>query len=188
MVGAGSETDGAAGLVPQPVAGAAGRFLRADGTWVTPPNDNTEYEKATNTADGLESKEHFIKVEGIEEGATKTIIDNAMSETSENVPQTKVVDAAIKAAAAAALSSAKTYTDNAVVSVYKYIGSVADEDALDALDTAHMVVGSVYNIEAASSYGVAGMNVAWNGEGWDNLGGSFSISTLTEDEINAICV
>lgn len=188
MTGAGAEADGTSGLVPQPVAGASGRFLRADGTWVIPPNDNTEYDKATNTADGLMSKEDFIKLGNVEEGATKTVIDNAMSETSENPVQNKIVDAAIKAASAAALSSAKTYTDNAVVSVYKYIGSVADEDALNALDTTSMVVGSVYNIEAASSYGVAGMNVAWNGTAWDNLGGSFSISTLTDDEINAICV
>lgn len=36
------------------------------------PAQDTTYEKATAAADGLQSKEHFAKVEGISEGATKT--------------------------------------------------------------------------------------------------------------------
>ena len=35
------------------------------------PGQDTTYEKATDNADGLMSKEHFAKVEGISEGATK---------------------------------------------------------------------------------------------------------------------
>lgn len=40
------------------------------------------------------------------------------------------------------------------------------------------VLGDVYNIETASTYGGAGMNVAWNGSAWDPLGEIFSISTI----------
>lgn len=36
------------------------------------PSQDTTYEKATDAADGLMSKEHFAKVEGISEGATKS--------------------------------------------------------------------------------------------------------------------
>lgn len=38
MTGAMASTDGASGLVPQPLAGDEGKFLRGDGTWVTIPN------------------------------------------------------------------------------------------------------------------------------------------------------
>ena len=43
MSGANSTSDGKAGLVPAPVAGKQMAFLRGDGTWATPPNDNTTY-------------------------------------------------------------------------------------------------------------------------------------------------
>lgn len=55
----------------------------------------------------------------------------------------------------------KTEVDAKVSSVYKYKGSVANETALP---TEGQVVGDVYNLEDT------GMNVAWTGEGWDNLG------------------
>lgn len=55
----------------------------------------------------------------------------------------------------------KTEVDAKVSSVYKYKGSVANESALP---TEGQVVGDVYNLEDT------GMNVAWTGEGWDNLG------------------
>lgn len=42
---------GGAGLVPAPAAGAQAKYLRADGTWQTPPN--TTYSVATQTANGL---------------------------------------------------------------------------------------------------------------------------------------
>ena len=36
MTGAGANTDGAAGLVPTPVAGKNVQFLKGDGTWDSP--------------------------------------------------------------------------------------------------------------------------------------------------------
>jgi hypothetical protein len=46
-----------------------------------------------------------------------------------------------------------------IASMYKYKGSVATASALPESPT----TGDVYNIEAASAYGAAGANVAWNG-------------------------
>ena len=43
MKGATSTGVGTHGLVPAPSAGAANRYLRSDGTWAVPPNDNTTY-------------------------------------------------------------------------------------------------------------------------------------------------
>lgn len=51
MTGATSTTNGKAGLVPGAAAGQQTRYLRADGRWMTPPNQT--YSKATADALGL---------------------------------------------------------------------------------------------------------------------------------------
>lgn len=60
----------------------------------------------------------------------------------------------------------------AIASTYKYKGSVT----ADKLPTSGQVVGDVYNITNDSSYGKAGMNVAWNGTTWDALGSNVDLS------------
>ena len=50
---------------------------------------------ATASANGLMSKDDKAKLDGIEEGATKTIVDDAMSDTSTNPVQNKAVKAAL---------------------------------------------------------------------------------------------
>lgn len=71
-----------------------------------------------------------------------------------------------------------------IAGVYHYKGSVANESALPTTGNA---VGDVYSIEAKSSYGAAGMNVAWKADNtWDNLGGNFTIEYATASEVLAI--
>lgn len=72
-----------------------------------------------------------------------------------------------------------------ITNVYIYKGSVASESNLPVTG---QITGDVYNIETASSYGSAGMNVAWNGSAWDPLGGSFDTSTIDNTSIDEICV
>ena len=72
-----------------------------------------------------------------------------------------------------------------ITGVYKYKGSLADATKLP---TTGQVTGDVYNLEAASDYGPAGTNVAWDGKAWDALGGLFVVDTITNAEIDAICV
>lgn len=67
--------------------------------------------------------------------------------------------------------------------VYIYKGSVATESNLPS---SNQQIGDVYNIEADSTYGGAGTNVAWTGTAWDALGGIASISTATNAQINAL--
>ena len=68
----------------------------------------------------------------------------------------------------------KTEVDAKVSSVYKYKGSVANENALP---TEGQVVGDVYNLEDT------GMNVAWTGEEWDNLGSVVDLTPyLTKED------
>ena len=61
----------------------------------------------------------------------------------------------------------KTEIDAKVASVYKYKGSVANESALPKSGQA---VGDVYDLQDT------GMNVAWNGSAWDELGISVDLS------------
>ena len=72
-----------------------------------------------------------------------------------------------------------------IVGMYKYKGSAADASKLP---TTGQVTGDVYNIGSASKYGGAGMNVAWNGTEWDPLGEIFTITTITNAELDKICV
>ena len=79
-----------------------------------------------------------------------------------------------------------TYATKAeITNMYKYCGSVA---SVDKLPTTGQRTGDVYNIETASKYGGAGMNVAWNGTDWDPLGEIFTITAITNAEIDTICV
>lgn len=58
------------GLAPQlPNETSTTKYLRQDGTWVAPPNDNTTYNDATQSTHGLMSKEDKAKLDGIATGA-----------------------------------------------------------------------------------------------------------------------
>lgn len=85
-----------------------------------------------------------------------------------------------------AFGAASTYAlKSDITGMYKYKGSVTDASKLP---TTGQKTGDVYNIESAGEYGGAGMNVAWNGTAWDPLGEIFSFTTITNAQIDAICV
>lgn len=76
----------------------------------------------------------------------------------------------------AQLTDASQYAKKTdITNVYKYKGSVA---TVDALPTSGQTAGDVYNVEAD------GMNYAWDGSKWDNLGSI--LETATETEIDSI--
>lgn len=64
-----------------------------------------------------------------------------------------------------------------VTNVYTYKGSVENYASLPTEDNA---VGDVWDVSST------GMNYAWTGEGWDELGGTFEIENITNAEIDAI--
>lgn len=53
MRGANSSSAGEIGLVPKPSAGDNNRYLRSDGTWSVPPDNNTTYSVFNGSNDGL---------------------------------------------------------------------------------------------------------------------------------------
>ena len=78
----------------------------------------------------------------------------------------------------AAFGAASTYalkTD--ITNMYKYKGSVATVSALPSSDN---TTGDVYNVEAS------GMNYAWNGTEWDALGEIFTITSISNGDIDTI--
>lgn len=64
-----------------------------------------------------------------------------------------------------------------LASLYRYKGSVTNYASLPDAGNA---AGDVWNVEAT------GMNYAWTGEGWDALGQSFEVQTITNAEIDSI--
>lgn len=227
MKGATASADGASGLVPAPTKGDSTRYLTSDGKWssILFPT----YPLASPSLDGLMSRTDKAKLNGIENGANKTIVDGTLSDTSTNPVQNKIVKTEIdiiknlanqtniqvgKVASAimyealpkdvgfiykdtggtsyglfndlTSFVDLSPYAKKAdIVGTYKYKGSV---DTASALPTSGQTTGDVYNIVASSSYGPAGCNVAWNGSDWDSLGGIFTITSISNSELDTICV
>lgn len=108
----------------------------------------------------------------------KAYIDNGLSGKAPTVHEhnySELMDLPTIPTTVAQLTDAAQYAKKAdIASAYIYRGSVANVAALPTGATA----GDVYNVEAD------GMNYAWNGTEWDNLGSI--LETATETEIDAI--
>ena len=78
----------------------------------------------------------------------------------------------------AAFGSADTYAlKSDITNMYKYKGSVA---TISLLPSTGQTVGDVYNVESS------GMNYAWNGTEWDALGEIFTITSISNSDIDTI--
>nr|DAW58259.1 MAG TPA: hypothetical protein [Caudoviricetes sp.] len=109
---------------------------------------------ASETADGLMSAADKTKLIGIQNGATKTIVDDALLATSANPVQNKVVKAALDSKASTAVA---TQTENGLMSAKDKtkLDGVADgankTTVIDALDpNSHNPVSSAALFEALS--------------------------------------
>lgn len=73
--------------------------------------------------------------------------------------------------------AASTYAlKSDITQMYRYKGSVA---SYDKLPTSGQVIGDVWDVGD-------GMNYAWNGTKWDGLGQVFTISRITNTEIDTV--
>lgn len=128
MTAATSSAAGKAGLVPAPAAGAQGKFLRGDGTWQTPTN--TTYSVVSTTADGLAPKRDgsttkFLRGDGTwaVPPTSSVTVDSALSSTSTNPVQNKVINTALAGKAASNHThsylplSGGTLSDDSVISL-----------------------------------------------------------------------
>ena len=67
------------------------KYLRNDGTWQVPPDNNTTYEIVTTETAGLMSASDKSKLDTIDFNANNTTVDSAISETSINPVQNKII-------------------------------------------------------------------------------------------------
>ena len=125
-------------------------YFKADG------NILTGYIKKTGTIDA------WYTLGGT---GSEIIVDSALSATSTNPVQNKVIYAAIQDVLAQ------------VASIYHYKGSCLAAD----LPMSNNNVGDTWNLEDASSYGPSGTNVAWDGTEWDSLGGDLAPDAVPTD-------
>jgi hypothetical protein len=73
--------------------------------------------------------------------------------------------------------AASTYAlKSDITAMYRYKGSVA---STDKLPTSGQTIGDVYDVGN-------GMNYAWNGSAWDALGEIFTITKITNTEIDTV--
>ena len=80
FTGASAEGAGEEGLVPAPAQGDQDKFLKADGTWAVPVDNDTTYDVATSETAGLVKASSEIQVDG--EGVM----------TVSSIPQSKVTN------------------------------------------------------------------------------------------------
>ncbi len=139
-------------------------------------------DKAKDSADAAAESETKAKAS---ETAAKTSETNAKaSETAAKTSETNAATSETNAntsevnAAASAKKAAEEVAKLAKAMRYK--GSVATYSALPAADNE---IGDVWNVQKADkTHGVkAGENVVWNGEAWDNLGGTCDMSEYAKE-------
>lgn len=175
--GATASADGGSGLVPAPAAGHETMVLFGSGYWgslqtraYNPSADKCGFWITRDEGEAAVDLCGFVF-----SGATSSAA-GVMSATDKSKLDALPTNATLSSAYA---------KKSEITNMYKYCGSVA---STEKLPTTGQRTGDVYNIEAASKYGGAGMNVAWNGTAWDPLGEIFTITAITNAQIDAICV
>lgn len=141
----------AAGELPAVKDTDNGKYMLVDGgAWKAkvPPT-------ATQSTPGFMSAKDKVKLDGVEDGATKTIVDDAMSDTSTNPVQNKAVKAALDGKASTAVASR---TANGLMSAKDKtkLDGIADgankTTVIDAIDpNSHNPVSSAALFEALSN-------------------------------------
>ena len=136
----GLATTSANGLLRQ-LNGSTSQYMRGDGTWATPPN--TTYGVASQSANGLMSASDKKKLDSISVDSTGSVeidltIDTALSTSSTNPVQNKVVTAALNGKAAsshshgAATTSANGFMSSTDKAKLDGIASGANKTTVDS--------------------------------------------------------
>lgn len=182
MKGATTKDAGVHGLAPAPAAGAANRYLCSDGTWKVPPDTNTTYDTfkaATASAAGgsglvpapsAGKQSQYLRGDGTWSTPTNTTYGNVTQSAHGlmTAADKKKLDG---------FGAASTYAlKSDITAMYRYKGSVT---STDKLPTSGQTVGDVYDVGN-------GMNYAWNGSKWDALGEIFTITKITNTEIDTV--
>lgn len=132
-----------------------------------------QIELASGSKNGLMSKEHFTKLEGVEAKAQVNVIEKVSVNGSALPINSKGVNVD--------LTPYALKTD--ITNVYKFKGSVEN---FEALPKTELTAGDVYDVKAAHGNNPAGTNFAWTGTEWDPLGGAFHVDAIATSAIDAL--
>lgn len=153
-------------------AGAA--VKKADITALGIPAQDTTYDLATGSANGLMSSAHYTKVEGIQNGAQVNVLEKVSVNGSALAISSKGVNID--------LSNYALKSD--IASAVEYKGSVDSYSKLPASPG----TGDMYNVvQADATHGIdAGTNVVWNGSAWDPMAPMVTFNGISNAEIDAL--
>ena len=147
--------------------------------------DSSALSTLETKVDGKANKATTLEGYGITDAYTATVIDGKLADKADastvSALSSTVAGKADSSTTLAGYGIQDAYTkkevDAKVSSVYKYKGSVANVAALPSSD---QTIGDVYNVEDT------GMNYAWDGTKWDELGSSVDLSDyLTIESANS---
>lgn len=197
-----------------PAGGASGQILKWKEDGAAQWEDDVVYTDATQTVTGLMTASDKKKLDGIATGANKyahptytakanglykvtvdgsghvSAVNNVAKAdiTALGIPAQDTTYSAVTSSANGlmtasdkkkldAFGSADTYAlKKDITTVYRYMGSV---DSVSALPSSGQNIGDVYDV-------ADGMNYAWNGSKWDGLGQVFTITRISNAEIDSI--
>ena len=114
------------GLAPKR-DGSTTKFLRGDGTWAVPPDTNTTYSAATQSASGLMSAADKTKLDGIATGANNYTytLPTASSSTLGGVKTTSTVTSTSGLTACPIISGVPYYKDTNTTYTLSSLGAAA---------------------------------------------------------------
>lgn len=167
-----------------PAGGSAGQILRwsSDGTAQWGNDNNTTYSAfkgATSSAAGgsglvpaptAGKQGQYLRGDGTWATPTDTTYSDATQSAHGlmSIADKKKLDE---------FGAASTYAlKSDITAMYRYKGSVT---STDKLPTSGQTIGDVYDVGN-------GMNYAWNGSDWDALGEIFTITKITNTEIDTV--
>lgn len=157
-------------------------------TTITIPDNNTEYNPATTSANGLMSATDKAKLDGIEAGATAVTVDSAINGTSTNPVENQAVSAALAAKAPLAspaltgtptAPTAASGTNNTQVATTAFV-TTAIGDAVDDITSFEYEVvaslpatgekGTIYLVAHAHGTGDAYDEYMWINNAFEKIG------------------
>lgn len=153
---------------------AGAKVGKADITALGIPGQDTTYNPATASADGLMTSAQFTKLNGIAAEAQVNVLEKVSVNGAALPVNSKGVNIDLSAYA--------KKTD--IASAVNYKGSVDDYASLPS----NAANGDMYNVVAKDeAHGIdAGTNVIWNGTSWDPMAPMITISAIANSEIDKL--